>query len=72
MVSSPRWRSALIGSAIEARRAGVGVGWTSTMVAISAMAIRADTPKNGPRQLIPPSSPPSSGPMAMPMPRAVS
>ena len=29
------------------------------------------TPKNGPRQLIPPNSPPMSGPSAMPTPRAV-
>ncbi|WP_246098007.1 MFS transporter [Streptomyces botrytidirepellens] len=29
--------------------------------------IVGDTPKNGPRQLMPPSSPPSSGPTAMPM-----
>ncbi len=45
---------------------------TSTTVAISAMAIRAATPKNGPRQLMLPSTPPTSGPMAMPRPRAVS
>ncbi len=41
-------------------------------MAISAIAISTVTPKNGPRQLIAPSSPPTSGPSAMPTPSAVS
>ena len=53
-------------------RVGRGVGSSSTTVAIRAMAIRAATPKNGPRQLMLPSVPPSSGPTAMPSPRAAS
>ncbi len=36
------------------------------------MPISTATPKNGPRQLMLPSSPPSSGPVAMPTPSAVS
>jgi hypothetical protein len=36
------------------------------------MAMRAETPKNGPRQLIWPSAPPRSGPIAMPTPSAAS
>jgi hypothetical protein len=54
------------------RWAGVGVLPTSTSVAISEIDIRTVTPKNGPRQLMAPSSPPSSGPSAMPTPSAVS
>ena len=37
-----------------------------------AIAIRADTPKNGPRHEIEPSTPPTSGPTAMPSPSAAS
>jgi hypothetical protein len=48
------------------------MGRTSVIVAMRAIAISADTPKNGPRQLTSPSTPPSSGPMAMPRPSAVS
>ena len=54
------------------RWAGLGVFSTSTSVAMSAIDISAVTPKNGPRQLIAPSSPPTSGPSAMPTPSAVS
>ena len=72
MVSSPRCRSALNGADRLVFCAGLGVGSTSTTVAISAIAISTDTPKNGPRQLISPSVPPSSGPTAMPRPSAVS
>ena len=39
---------------------------------VDAMAMRAATPKNGPRQLMSPSSPPTSGPAAMPRPSAAS
>ena len=48
----------------------LGVFSTRTTVASSAMAMSTETPKNGPRQLISPSTPPSSGPIAMPTPRA--
>jgi hypothetical protein len=50
----------------------LGVGGSRKRVAINAMPISTETPKNGPRQLMPPSSPPSSGPSAMPTPSAVS
>ena len=72
VVARLRWRSALSGSVIEDRCAGRGVAGTSTTVAMSAMSIRTPTPKNGPRQLMLPSTPPSSGPQAMPTPSAVS
>ena len=72
MVSSPRWRSARNGADRLVLWGGLGVFSTRMTVAISAMAIRAETPKKGPRQLISPRIPPSSGPMAMPTPRAVS
>jgi hypothetical protein len=72
MTARPRWRSARIGSMIEVRRGGRGVWSTNAIVAISETDISAVTPKNGPRQLIRPSSPPTSGPSAIPMPRAVS
>ncbi len=72
MVARLRCRSALIGSVMLSRRAGAGVFGSSTSVAISAMPISTATPKNGPRQLMLPSSPPSSGPVAMPTPSAVS
>src|ERR1035438_8126137 len=72
MVSSPRWRSARSGSSSDWRWAGSGVLPTSTSVAISEIDMSTVTPKNGPRQLIAPSSPPSSGPSAMPTPSAVS
>ena len=72
MVSSPRWRSAFNGADSDVRCTGLGVGSSSTTVAIRAMAIRAATPKNGPRQLMLPNVPPSSGPAAMPSPRAAS
>ena len=49
-----------------------GVAGSSTTVATSAIAISTETPKNGPRQLMLPSTPPSSGPAAMPTPSAVS
>ena len=38
----------------------------------SAIAINADTPKNGPRHEIEPSTPPTSGPTAIPSPSAAS
>ena len=41
-------------------------------MAIRAMVISTETPKNGPRQLISPRVPPSSGPIAIPTPSAVS
>jgi hypothetical protein len=41
-------------------------------VETSAIAIKIVTPKNGPRQLTPPSTDPTSGPVAMPIPSAVS
>ena len=44
MISSPRWRSARSGADSEVFFAGSGVGWTSVIVAISAMAISAETP----------------------------
>src|ERR1700683_2911883 len=72
IVARPRCRSALSGSVIEVRRVGLGVGSTKASVATSAIVISTVTPKNGPRQLMPPSSPPTSGPSAMPMPSAVS
>ncbi len=71
-VSSPRWLRARNGSASEAREAGLGVGARSVLTSRKAIAMRAVTPKNGPRQLIPPSSPPTSGPKAMPRPSAAS
>jgi hypothetical protein len=37
---------------------------------MSANAISADTPKNGPRQEIDPRTPPMSGPAAMPRPQS--
>jgi hypothetical protein len=51
---------------------GFGRVGTNATVATRAMNISAATPKNGPRQLMLPSSPPSSGPTAMPRPSAVS
>ena len=72
MVSRPRWRSAFSGAASEVLCAGLGSDGTNSTVAISAIAISTATPKNGPRQLMLPSSPPSSGPTAMPRPSAVS
>src|ERR1700733_3913936 len=69
----PRCRSALSGSVIEVRRGGFGVGSTKASVATSAIVISTVTPKNGPRQLMPPSSPPTSGPgddRALPRPPA--
>src|SRR5258705_7745849 len=72
MVSRPRCRSALTGAASDVLRSGLGSDGTNTTVATSATAISTATPKNGQRQLIPPSSPPSSGPTAMPSPSAVS
>ncbi|CAM5722177.1 hypothetical protein STENM223S_11979 [Streptomyces tendae] len=72
MVSRPRWRSAFSGASGEVTRFGLGRSGTRATVAIRATAIRAATPKKGPRQLMPPSSPPSSGPTAMPRPSAVS
>ena len=55
-MSRPRCRNALSGAASDVRCTGFGVGSTSTTVAISAIAIRTLTPKNGPRQLMSPSS----------------
>jgi hypothetical protein len=51
----------LTGAAMDVRWTGLGVGWTRTIVAIRAIPIRTVTPKNGPRQVMAPSSPPSSG-----------
>jgi hypothetical protein len=51
---------------------GAGVRSRKTVVATSAMVISTATPKNGPRQLIAPSSPPSSGPTEIPRPSAAS
>jgi len=71
-VSSPRWVRAFNGADKDVRCVGRGVGSSSTTVAIRAVAIRAATPKNGPRQLMLPRVPPSSGPTAMPSPSAAS
>src|SRR3954447_16592219 len=72
MVSRPRWRSARSGASTEVLCSGLGSDGTKSRVAIIAIAISVATPKNGPRQLMAPSSPPSSGPTAMPRPSAVS
>ena len=72
MISRPRCRSALSGASSDVFSAGLGSDGTNATVASRAIAIRTATPKNGPRQLMLPSSPPSSGPTAMPRPRAVS
>ena len=72
IVSSPRCLSALSGAASDVVCSGRGSAGTNRMVATSATAISTATPKNGPRQLMLPSSPPSSGPTAMPRPSAVS
>ena len=72
IVSSPRWRSAASGASRVTFFSGLGVGGRKTSVATSAIAISAETPKNGPRQEMPPRTPPRSGPTAMPRPSAVS
>lgn len=71
-MSSPRWVSAFNGADGEVLCIGKGMGSSRTTMATSETAIRAATPKNGPRQLMLPSVPPSSGPTAIPSPRAAS
>ena len=61
-----------MGSASETLCAGAGVRPSSSAIATNAIDISTATPKNGPRQLIPPRKPPSSGPDAMPSPSAAS
>jgi hypothetical protein len=41
-------------------------------IAMNPIVISTATPKNGPRQLIPPSSPPTRGPIEIPRPSAAS
>jgi hypothetical protein len=69
-----RCRSASSGSAIEILSlfGGGGVRSKNMTIATSPMLISTATPKNGPRQLMPPSSPPTSGPSEMPRPSAAS
>ena len=70
--SSPRWRRARNGSASVVARAAGGVAGSRNAVTTSATAISTETPKNGPRQEMEPSTPPTSGPTAMPRPSAAS
>ena len=70
--SRPRCRNARNGSASVVARSGRGVVGSRTAVTTSATAISAETPKNGPRHEIDPSTPPTSGPTAMPRPSAAS
>ena len=71
-VSSPWWVSAFNGADRDVRCIGKGMGSSSTTMATSATAMRAATPKNGPRQLMLARVPPSSGPTALPSPSAAS
>jgi hypothetical protein len=70
--SRPRWRSARNGSASVVACSARGVDGSRNVVTMSANAISADTPKNGPRHEIEPRTPPTSGPTAMPRPSAAS
>ena len=57
---------------VRSRFGGAGVLSSRTAVATKPIVMSTATPKNGPRQLIAPSSPPSSGPTEMPRPSAAS
>src|SRR4051794_21036937 len=51
---------------------GQGDGGSRMSMATNPMDMSTATPKNGPRQLIPPSNPPSNGPTEIPSPNAAS
>ena len=66
-----RWRRARNPADIGSS-AGLGSGFTKTVIVVAATAISNAVPKNGARQEMVPNDPPTNGPRAIPMPSAAS